>query len=113
MTNLVQKPGVPKHANTARAGTFLIKGQYQEEQRVSAVEDRLIPVRGPLGVTVVEIKAGKARIVSSPCPDPHWHQGWISRAGEFRVCIPNQVVIRTFSEGMQIEDPYQLDGITR
>ena len=31
--------------------------------------DRTIRVTGPLGSTVVEIKNGKARISSSPCPN--------------------------------------------
>jgi len=57
---------------------------------------RTIKVTGPLGTSVVEIRAGAVRMKSSPCPD-HFcmHTGWISQPGRVIVCVPNRIIIET------------------
>jgi len=50
---------------------------------------------GPLGVTRIEVRGGRVRVLSSPCPRQACrHGGWIGAAGEMLVCLPNQIVIR-------------------
>ncbi|MHB8834160.1 MAG: NusG domain II-containing protein [Candidatus Methylomirabilia bacterium] len=50
---------------------------------------------GPLGVTRIEVRDGRVRVVSSPCPRQACrHGGWIGAAGEMLVCLPNEIVIR-------------------
>ena len=50
---------------------------------------------GPRGVTLVAIQEGRARIITSPCPEQRCiHSGAISRRGSLLVCVPNRVVVR-------------------
>lgn len=52
-------------------------------------------VSGPLGLTRIEIREGRVRVVSSPCPLKICQRaGWIDSAGEIIVCLPNEVVVR-------------------
>ena len=49
---------------------------------------------GPLGITVVEIAAQRARIRSDPSPRQLCvRQGWLTVAGDAAICLPNQVSI--------------------
>lgn len=49
-------------------------------------------VSGPLGVTVIAIEPGRARVVSDPGIRQYCvRQGWLSRAGEIAICAPNHV----------------------
>lgn len=51
-----------------------------------------VSVPGPLGVTKIEVLQQKARVLSDPGPRQLCvRQGWISRAGEVAICLPNQV----------------------
>lgn len=53
---------------------------------------RLLEVDGPLGVTLVEIEPGRARVASDPGPRQYCvRQGWLTRAGAVAICAPNQV----------------------
>jgi hypothetical protein len=55
--------------------------------------DAVVRVPGPLGVTVVEVHDGHARVVSSPCPDKLCvRMGAVRSPGESVLCIPNQVL---------------------
>ena len=57
--------------------------------------DRQIDVPGPLGVTRLEVRARRVRVVSDPGPRQYCVlQGWLSRAGEVAVCAPNQVSVQ-------------------
>jgi hypothetical protein len=66
--------------------------------RVAALDlwrDGVTEVAGPLGVTRLEVRAGRVRVLSSPCPRQACrHGGWIGDAGEMLVCLPNEVVVR-------------------
>jgi len=57
-------------------------------------EDRTIAVRGPLGDTVVELRGGQARVLSSPCTEKICvRTGAIARPGEWIACLPNRVIL--------------------
>jgi hypothetical protein len=59
---------------------------------VDLVHARTIEVSGPLGVTVVEIRPGRARVASDPGPRQYCvRQGWLTQAGAVAICAPNQV----------------------
>ena len=46
------------------------------------------------GVTEVIIDNGKVRFSSSPCPKKYCiHQGWINKANQIIICIPNKISI--------------------
>ena len=52
----------------------------------------MVNVRGPLGVTQIEVIPPRARVRSDPGPRQLCvRQGWISHAGEVAICLPNQV----------------------
>jgi hypothetical protein len=57
--------------------------------------DGVSETKGPLGVTRIEVRGGRVRVLSSPCPRQACrHGGWIGGAGEMIVCLPNEIVIR-------------------
>jgi hypothetical protein len=72
-------------------------------------QDRTIEVPGPLGKTIVLIRDGKARIISSPCPNKIcMHMGEFGTEGGTLVCVPNKVVVR-----VGIERAKGLDAVSR
>ena len=57
--------------------------------------DRTIEAEGPLGVTVIEVGPGGARVRWSPCPNRLCvRAGEISRPGQVVACLPNRVALR-------------------
>ena len=45
-----------------------------------------------LGVTIIEIQPGRARVASDPGPRQYCvRQGWLTQAGAVAICAPNQV----------------------
>lgn len=55
--------------------------------------DRLIAVPGPLGETVVEIRAGRVRVQTDPGPHQLCvKQGWLL-PGQTAICLPNRVSV--------------------
>jgi hypothetical protein len=58
-------------------------------------EARELRVSGPLGDTIIDIGAGSARIVDSPCPNKTCiASGALSRPGQWAACLPNKVIVR-------------------
>jgi hypothetical protein len=56
--------------------------------------DRVEEVSGPLGLTVVAIRRGEARVLSSPCVEKICvKSGAISRPGQWIACLPNRVIV--------------------
>ncbi len=57
--------------------------------------EHMIYITGPLGKSVAEIRKGAIRMKFSPCPNHYCMQsGWINRAGQSIVCIPNRIIIK-------------------
>jgi hypothetical protein len=53
-----------------------------------------LEVRGPLGITHVEVEPGRARVAADPGPRQYCvKQGWLSRAGAIAICAPNEVSV--------------------
>jgi hypothetical protein len=54
--------------------------------------DRLLPVEGPDGGTIIEIKGGRVRVKEAHCRNRLCvDEGWISKGAI--VCLPNKIVI--------------------
>lgn len=69
-------------------------------------QDRKIHVHGILGESIIEIHAGKVRMAHSPCHNQYCvHQGWLSKAGETVLCLPNQISI-------QLPDQQSIDSLS-
>lgn len=63
-------------------------------REVSLSRDAVIAVPGPLGVSKIAIHNLQARVASDPSPRQLCvHQGWLKRAGEIAICLPNQVSV--------------------
>lgn len=72
-------------------------------------EDRRLEVPGPLGITEVAIKGGRASIHSSPCPHKTCKaMGDIGTEGGILVCLPNEIIVRVGNG-----QPSGLDAVSR
>lgn len=55
--------------------------------------NRRVQVPGPLGVTDIEIRNGRVRVVADPSPRQLCvRKGWLA-PGEMAVCLPNRVSV--------------------
>lgn len=62
-------------------------------------QQREIHVHGKLGDAVISIAHGKARFVKSPCRNQYCvHQGWLKRAGQAAICLPNQISLELLGD---------------
>lgn len=60
---------------------------------------RDIKVQGAKGETTIQIGEGKARFLHSPCHNQYCvHQGWLTRAGQVAICLPNQVTLELLGD---------------
>ena len=76
------------------ADKAIIRGGGKILHEVPLSRDQQIEVRGPLGVSIISIQQRKARISSDPSPRQYCvRQGWLERAGEVALCLPNQVSV--------------------
>jgi hypothetical protein len=56
---------------------------------------RELIIHGALGDSLISINQGKVRFKQSPCNNQYCvHQGWLSRAGQVAICIPNQISLQ-------------------
>lgn len=63
-------------------------------------EERVVAVRGPLGDTVVELRGGQVRVLSSPCAEKICvRSGAIARPGQWIACLPNRVFVDVRGSG--------------
>jgi hypothetical protein len=84
---------IPLYSRTGSARRLTIKSEGRNWVFPLDAEETVIAA-GPLGNTVVEMKNGRARIVSSPCQNQiciaagpvHSHGQWIA-------CLPNRVMV--------------------
>ncbi|GAA5164647.1 NusG domain II-containing protein [Viridibacterium curvum] len=76
--------------DTPRQAIVRVGGQ--QVASLSLDTPRQFEVRGPLGVTRIEIEPGRARVASDPGPRQYCvKQGWLSRVGAIAICAPNEV----------------------
>ena len=76
------------------AGKLQIRAGDQVFATLSLDQKRTLQVPGPLGVTTVVIDQGRVRVASDPGRHQYCvKQGWLSRAGQVAMCLPNQVSV--------------------
>jgi hypothetical protein len=84
----------------SRGATAVVEVDGVAVGRVDLSIDAQRSASGPLGVTIVQVRDGRVRVVESPCPHGICvRTGWVARAGEMIVCVPNRVVVRVEGEG--------------
>jgi hypothetical protein len=61
-------------------------------------QTRELRIHGALADALISISNGKVRFKQSPCNNQYCvHQGWLSRAGQVAICIPNQISLQLIS----------------
>lgn len=85
---------LPKAAG-GRSARAEVEAAGKAAPTLDLARDGVSDVEGPLGATRIEVRGGRVRVLSSPCPRQACrHGGWIGAAGELLVCLPNEIVIR-------------------
>jgi hypothetical protein len=80
--------------STDAADKAVIRSDGKVVAEVRLTEDRTLTVAGPLGTTVIRIENHRARVARDPSPRQYCvRQGWLSRAGETALCLPNRVSV--------------------
>jgi hypothetical protein len=75
-------------------------------------KDQRVELEGPLGITVLQIESGAARVVSSPCARKVCiRMGEARHTGDLLACVPNKLVITI--EGDSTEEDADYDFIRR
>lgn len=87
-----------KNGNDLR---FIIQGANQ--RWIYPIEERsVIDIPGFLGNTTIELKDGRARVVSSPCANKTCVScGAIYSNGQWIACLPNGIFIRVEAAGKE------------
>lgn len=56
-------------------------------------------IHGPIGESQISIADGKVRFKQSPCTNQYCvHQGWLKKAGQVAICLPNQLSLQLLGE---------------
>jgi len=62
-------------------------------------QTRELHLHGPIGDSHIIIEQGKVRFKQSPCNNQYCvHQGWLSKAGQVAICLPNQISLQLTGE---------------
>ncbi len=87
--------GVTQGADAGTATVLRIQSAGTAANTTPLAPDRQIQVPGPMGESTIEIRAGQARFLESPCPGKVCvHSGWLSEAGQLAACLPNRISIQ-------------------
>lgn len=71
-------------------------------------EKHIYRVKGPLGVTAVEVEDFRARVADSPCPGKNCvNMG----TAELIICVPNQIVVET--KRKQLSEKGEFDALSQ
>lgn len=98
---------VPYLAPKDRAAMVVVTANSIEVKRLPlATANETFSVDGYDGKTEVSIAGGKARILTSDCPDQRYHNFPIDRPGQSLICLPNRVVVRV--EGSTANQDFDL-----
>jgi len=82
-------------ADGGRAHRAEVEASGRIVATIDLTREAVHEIKGALGVTRLEARGGRVRVLSSPCPRQACrHGGWIGKAGEMLVCLPNEVVVR-------------------
>jgi hypothetical protein len=80
-------------------GRVIVRVDGKVASEASLRLNRQIEVRGPLGISRIEILAGRVRVASDPGPRQLCVlQGWIPPGGA-AVCLPNRVSVENAAAG--------------
>ena len=85
--------------HSEHAATLQIRQGSKVIATLSLNQDRVMDISGPLGISKIEIKQGKARFLNSPCSNQYCvHQGWLAHMGQAAICLPNRVSLELLGD---------------
>ncbi|MCL1860441.1 MAG: NusG domain II-containing protein [Proteobacteria bacterium] len=88
--------GAPDGVTVRASGKVFAKADLSRPRRIE--------VPGPLGMTVIEIEPGRARVASDPGSRQYCvRQGWLARAGAVAICAPNEVSLTLTGRGVDYD----------
>jgi len=83
---LLWRGGPAEKAIVKRDGTIVAELPLSITKRIE--------VEGALGVSVIEVRPGRARVASDPGPRQYCvKQGWLTQANAVAICAPNHVTL--------------------
>jgi hypothetical protein len=86
------------------ANFVLIRSGSNEPVTETLQQDRILHLTGPLGESIIEIRNGRIRFVSSPCSSQVCvHSGWLSSTGGFIACLPNRISLTLAGQNRQFD----------
>ncbi len=90
---------------SGRAGDTCILSFGETEKHFSLSEDRVVAIENNGYLLTVEIRDGRAAVISSDCPDQVCvHTGFISKSGQAVACIPAGVILQITGDTGDEED---------
>lgn len=84
----------------SHTSTSLIVNADGSEYRFPLREDGIYEVEGALGTTTIEIRNGKVRFLSSPCPNKTCISNEFSNTV---VCLPNKVIATVYGDMEEVD----------
>ena len=64
-------------------------------QTISLFRDQTLQIEGSLGRSILEVKDGAIRFVSSPCSSKICiKSGWLRNGGDIAACLPNGISVQ-------------------
>lgn len=86
------------------ARELVVEAPDQAARHYDLAANRKIEIKGPLGVSIVEIMEHRARFLSSPCQGQYCvHAGWLNAGGDVAACLPNGVTIYLADSGSRYD----------
>ena len=84
---------MPAHTRDTREHSRDVPEHCLRASELTRVDqERTLDIHGPLGNSRIVIQHGQVRFEHSPCTNQYCvHQGWLKRAGQVAICLPNQV----------------------
>ncbi len=80
---------------TAPASQFKIRQGSHIVGIFDLNQTRELHIKGNLGESHISIQKGSVRFKQSPCRNQYCvHQGWLNRAGQVAICLPNQISLQ-------------------
>jgi len=81
-----------------RSAEAMIRVDGKNWARLDLYQNQDFHVPGPLGESHIQVRDGRVRFVSSPCPNQLCvHTGWLQKSGEVAICMPNRVSVKVLA----------------
>ena len=81
------------------ARTAVIQDADGETHTMSLACDGSLTVNSSAGVNMIEVHAGKVRVIEADCPNQDCvEQGWVSEPGQQIICLPHKLVVTVTDE---------------